>query len=261
MADINLEFYDYSFVYIDAPDGLFREIRDYFSFFADGYQFSNKFKYGTWDGKIRLIENDRLLPIGLVTQLCKFASNNDLSIAVHHDVKHKNNLSRDQFDTWVNSMTYWSGNHEIMPYWYQMNAVYEALVHKRRILNLPTSAGKSLIQALLTKKTIEESDRSVLILVPTTALVTQMKDDFVDYRLFKADEIAEVRSGCKQTNERVVVATWQSAIKKPQTWFNQFGMLLCDEMHLAIGKSISKKKKKCCCCNIGISDKKKARLV
>ena len=196
-----------------------------------------------------------MLPIGLVTQLCKFASNNDLSIAVHHDIKHKNNLSRDQFDTWVNSMTIWSGNHEIMPYWYQMNAVYEALVHKRRILNLPTSAGKSLIQALLTKKTIEESDRSVLILVPTTALVTQMKDDFVDYRLFKANEIAEVRSGCKQTNERVVVATWQSAIKKPQSWFNQFGMLLCDEMHLAIGKSISTIIKKLAYCEykIGLS--------
>ena len=255
MSDINLEFYDYSFVYIDCQEGLFREIRDYFAFFADGYQFSPKFKYGTWDGKIRLIEGDRLLPIGLVNQLCKFASNNELTIKIHNDISHVNKLSRTEFDNWISSNKYFSGNTEILPYWYQANAVYEALVHKRRILNLPTSAGKSLIQALLSKKVIDESDRSVLILVPTTALVTQMKDDFIDYRLFTEDEIAEVRAGHKQTNQRVVVATWQSAIKKPQAWFNQFGMLLCDEMHLAIGKSISTIIKKLAYCEykIGLS--------
>lgn len=239
MSDINVEFYDYSHVRVTAEQSIFKELREYFSFFVEGYQFSPKFVYGDWDGKLKLLDPSGLLPFGLVAQLVKFASNNMCTISMNSDVAHKNTLSREDFDAWINSRKYYSGNDEIYPHWFQLDAVYESLVHKRRILNLPTSAGKSLIQALLTKFTIENSDQSVLILVPTVGLVTQMKDDFVDYRLFEASEIAEVRAGAKQGKQRVVIATWQSAIKKPKEWFNQFGMLLCDEMHLAIGKSIS----------------------
>lgn len=239
MSDINVIFYDYSHVKISTQQSIFRELREYFSFYVDGYQFSPKYVYGMWDGKLKLMDTDGLLPYGLLNQVVKFANNNGLSISLHPDLNDKNNISRSTFDHWISSKKYYSGSEEIFPYWYQLDAVYEAMVNKRRILNLPTSAGKSLIQALLTKYLLETTDRSVLILVPTTSLVTQMKDDFVDYRLFEESEIAEVRSGHKQKHERVVISTWQSAIKKPKEWFNQFGMLLCDEMHLAIGKSIS----------------------
>ncbi|QGZ15774.1 DNA helicase [Acinetobacter phage vB_AbaM_Apostate] len=239
MSDINVMFYDYSHIKISTQQSIFRELRDYFSFYVDGYQFSPKYVYGTWDGRLKMLGTDGLLPFGLLGQVVKFAQNNMLSIAIHPDVSAKTEMTRDAFNDWISSKTYYSGSEEIFPYWYQLNAVYEAIVNKRRILNLPTSAGKSLIQALLSKYVIETSDRSVLILVPTTSLVTQMKDDFVDYRLFEEDEIAEVRSGKRQKHERIVISTWQSAIKKPKEWFNQFNMLLCDEMHLAIGKSIS----------------------
>ncbi|EQA7786677.1 DEAD/DEAH box helicase family protein [Acinetobacter baumannii] len=239
MSDINVSFYDYSHVKIIAPQSIFRELREHFSFFVDGYQFSPKYVYGEWDGKIKLLEPNGLIPFGLLGQVVKFANNNMLTISIHQDVSHINKISIEEFDSWVDSKKYYSGNTEIFPYWYQRQAVYESLVNKRRILNLPTSAGKSMIQALLTKYTIEHSDRSVLILVPTVSLVTQMKDDFVDYRLFDESDIAEVRAGHTQKHQRVVISTWQSAIKKPKEWFNQFGMLLCDEMHLAIGKSIS----------------------
>lgn len=239
MTDITLHFHDYSHVRVDAKLSTLREIKEYFSFFVEGYQYSPKYIYGNWDGKIKLLDSDNLLPFGLIGTLVKFASSNMLSINLESDVFHTNNMERSTFDGWVKSKDIYSGNTKIEPYWYQMNAAYESLVNKRRILNLPTSAGKSLIQALLTKYVIENSEQSVLILVPTVSLVTQMKDDFIDYRLFKEYEIAEVRSGSKEGNQRIVISTWQSAIKKPKSWFDKFGMLLCDEMHLAIGKSIS----------------------
>lgn len=255
MSDIKIEFCDYSHIKINAKQSILRELRDHFAFYVDGYQFSPKYVYGTWDGKLKLLDTDGLLPFGLLSQLLKYASNNMLSIEVDKDVSHKNNLSRSDFDKWLNSRKYYSGNTEISPHWYQSNAVYESLVNKRKILNLPTSAGKSLIQALLTKFTIEHSDLSVLIIVPTVSLVTQMKDDLVDYRLFKREDIAEVRAGQNQKNERIVIATWQSAVKKPKKWFDQFGMLLCDEVHLAVGKSISDivKKMNYCEYKIGLS--------
>ncbi|QAU03861.1 RNA-DNA and DNA-DNA helicase [Acinetobacter phage Henu6] len=255
MTDIKIEFYNYSHVRIIAKQSIFRELRDYFSYFADGYQFHPKYVYGDWDGKIKLMEPNGLLPFGLVNQVVKFSQNNMMTISIHPDVSHINDLDKEVFMNWIDSKKYFSGSDEIYPHWYQIEAVYQSLVNKRRILNLPTSAGKSLIQALLTKYTLEHSDRSVLIIVPTTALVTQMKDDFVDYRLFEPEEIAEVRSGSKMKHQRVVVSTWQSAVKKPADWFNQFGMLLLDEMHLAIGASISSIIKKLAYCEykIGLS--------
>lgn len=255
MSDIIINFHDYSYIQVKAKQSIFKELREYFSFFVEGFQFSPKYIYGNWDGKVNLLDASGLLPFGLLSKLVKFAKSNLLTITIDRDVNHKNSMTREDFDSWVNSKKYYSGQTQISPYWYQADAVYESLVNKRRILNLPTSAGKSLIQALLTKYTIEHSNKSVLILVPTVSLVTQMKDDFVDYRLFKADEIAEVRAGHSQSNQRVVISTWQSAIKKPKSWFDQFGMLLCDEMHLAIGKSISDiiKKLNFCEYKIGLS--------
>lgn len=255
MTDINLKFYDYSHVYVDTSHAIFHELKDQFSFFVDGYKFSPKFLYGTWDGKISLLDKDCLLPYGLVKVLVTYAIKNKYTISIHPEIKNKYDLSREDFDTWIDSRKYYSGQEEIYPYWYQLESIYESLVYKRRILNLPTSAGKSLIQALLTKYVIEKSEMNVLIIVPTVNLVNQMKDDFVDYRLFTKDEIAEVKAGSNQTNERVVVSTWQSAIKKPAKWFQQFGMLLCDEVHLAIGNSISTiiKKLQSCEYKIGLS--------
>ena len=62
-------------------------------------------------------------------------------------------------------------------------------------MNLPTSAGKSLIQALLASWYTENHQEKILIIVPTTALVDQMINDFVDYRLFAHDDCLGIRGG------------------------------------------------------------------
>lgn len=240
MKNIKLTFHDYSHVKVHAPISILKEIHEHFSFFADGYQFSNKFIYGSWDGKIRLFEIvDKLLPIGLVGPLTSFATDNNYNIEIGQHVEGKTDINEDELIDWIASKTIYSGNKIIEPYSYQINAVVQGIQNQRRILNLPTSAGKSLIQALLAKWMIEHSELNVLVLVPSTTLVMQMKNDFVDYKLFEESEIDEVRGGAKQKGARVTVSTWQSAIKKPKEWFAQFGMLLNDEMHLATGKSIS----------------------
>lgn len=239
MADIKLHFLDYSHAKIECDEDIYMMLRDHLSFFAEGYQFNPKFKYGAWDGKIRLLEYDRKVPIGLVSYVKKFASNMDYSIYVDPKLETKSNLSREAFDKWINSLEIYAGKTRIQPHWYQADAVYKGIVEKRAILNLPTSAGKSLIQALSARFYLQTKAGKVLILVPNTGLVTQMKSDLIDYRLFEPDDIAELRAGKKPKDEAVVVATWQSAIKQPAEWLAQFGMLLCDEMHLCIGKSIS----------------------
>lgn len=109
----------------------------------------------------------------------------------------------------------------------------------------------SLIQSLMSKWYLENHELKVLIIVPTTALVQQMRDDFLDYKLFDYDDIYQIRGGVDRDaigNAQIVVSTWQSAVKQDKTWFEQFGMLLVDECHLATGKSLDgiiKKMTKC----------------
>lgn len=241
MVDIKVEFFNFSYVKIVCESSILFDLKDYFSFFADGYNFHPKFKYGTWDGKIHLLENNGLLPIGLYPYIRKFAKNMGYSLLVDDAVSEKEDVTREEFDTWVDGMKYYSGKNEIKPYWYQRDSVYEAISKHRALLVLPTSAGKSLIQALLCKYYTEAYDGKVLILVPTTSLTVQMKSDFLDYRLFKDEDVLEIRSGTKRDDRkaRIYVSTWQTAIKQPPEWFEQFGMLLNDECHKATGRSIS----------------------
>lgn len=240
MTDISVHFKDHSHVLIECSDSIFFELRDYFSFEADGYKFNPKYKYGQWDGRIRLLENNRHLPFGLAGFVRKFADANGYKVWFDPEIFSTDTISREEFDAWLKSKEIYSGNTKIEPHWYQSDAVYEGLVNRRRILNLPTSAGKSLIQALLARYYVENFEGKILILVPTTALVDQMIDDFADYRLFPRAAMLGIRGGTKRDSDALIyVSTWQTAVKQPLEWFQQFGMMMNDECHLATGKSIS----------------------
>lgn len=240
MIDISVHFKDHSHVFIECEDSVFFELKDYFSFEADGYKFNPKYKYGQWDGRIRLLDNNRMLPYGLASYIKKFADNMGYKVWIDPNVLQPTELSKEEFDQWLSSKEIYSGNTIIKPHWYQEAAVYEGLVHRRRILNLPTSAGKSLIQCLLARYYLEHYQGKVLILVPTTALVDQMINDFVDYRLFPRGAMLGIRGGTQRDSDALIyVSTWQTAVKQSKEWFAQFGMLMNDECHLATGKSIS----------------------
>lgn len=244
MTDIKVHFHDFSHVRIECDESTFYELRDFFSFEADGYKFNPKYRYGQWDGRIRLLDYNRLLPYGLVGQIKKFCSNMSYSVWVDPKIFETEDLTREDFDAWLSKQEIYSGNAKIEPHWYQKDAVYEGLVNRRRILNLPTSAGKSLIQALLARYYLENYEGKILIIVPTTALTTQMANDFVDYRLFSHSMIKKIGGGADKADKSkndapIIVGTWQTVVKQPKEWFSQFGMMMNDECHLATGKSIS----------------------
>lgn len=227
---IKVHKYDESYATIEADANIVYELYDYFSFFVDGYQFNPKFKYGRWDGKIRLFQLNGRLPLGLVEQLHKFCSTYMYDVEIDEGVLDPDPITKEQFKAWVDNLEIYSGNTKISPYWYQIDAAYEAIKYKRRVLNLPTSAGKSLIQALITKYFLEKKVGKVLIIVPKRGLVNQMIDDLCDYRLFTQNDLLGVMGGSeKDSNAMVYVSTWQSAKNQPKEWFNQFGAMSVDE--------------------------------
>lgn len=245
MSDITVLFKDHSYAQVVADYGIIMEMTDYFSFEVDGYKFNPKYKYGQWDGRIRLMGNGGEIPTGLVSQIEKFASNMGYEVSFDPKLKPDPIMTRDEFDSWLSSKEIYAGNTRITPHWYQSDTVFESINKRRLVANLPTSAGKSLIQSLIARWYLENYEGKVLIIVPTTSLVTQMRDDFVDYRLFPSQAINLLGGGAKNAKYNnpdalITVSTWQTACKQDPEWFKQFGLVQNDECHLATGTNISK---------------------
>jgi superfamily II DNA or RNA helicase len=109
------------------------------------------------------------------------------------------------------------------------------------LLLSPTGSGKSLIIYLLARFYLEEQDKKLLIIVPTISLVAQMTKDFEDYGLDSNDAaVHQIMAGhSKETDNRIVVSTWQSLFRMSKKYFDQFGMITIDECHGVKSKSLS----------------------
>lgn len=239
--DIEVNYLNTSSVQIKAEDSIIYELRDYFSFQPPGYQYQAKYKYGGWNGYIYLMDYSGKLPYGLAYLVSKFAESRGYSIWTDPKIHETEDITREDFNKWLEDHPVYSGQDKIEPYWYQSDSVFHGIKNRRGVLNLPTSAGKSLIQGLISRWCLENYTGKVLIIVPTTALVDQMINDFVDYRLFPREAMLGIRSGtARSSNAPIYVSTWQTAVKMPPEWFQQFVCLMVDECHLATGASIKK---------------------
>ncbi|AFN39534.1 DNA helicase [Aeromonas phage CC2] len=231
---VSVKFNDYSNAIIECERDIFMELREYYSFETEGgARFNPKFKYSGWDGRIRLLQPDGKFPYGLVNNLEKYCARNEYEFEKEEDFTPISHFtSREEFDKWLADIDIYSGGNKITAHWYQADAVYYAIQNNRGILNLPTSAGKSLIAALICYWYMTNYDGKILLIVPTTSLVTQMMDDFADYQFMRREFSHGIMAGkTKDHPAPVFVSTWQSASKQPVHWFRQFGALLIDECH------------------------------
>ena len=79
-----------------------------------------------------------------------------------------------------------------------------------------------------------------LIVVPTTSLVEQMHQDFIDYGWDSKSYCHRVRGGIEpSTDKDVTITTWQSVYKLPRQYFSDFGAIIGDEAHLFKAKSLT----------------------
>jgi superfamily II DNA or RNA helicase len=100
------------------------------------------------------------------------------------------------------------------------------------------NSGKSLIIYLIQQHYYRVYGHRTLIIVPTIGLVHQMAGDFIDYGC-NPDDIHKIQGGVdKNTKKPTVISTWQSLIKQPKEWFDQFRVVLGDECHLYEAKSL-----------------------
>ena len=239
MTQINVHKLDSVNMKIDCDDSIAKELNQFFTFEVPNYQYTPAYKNKKWDGMIRLFNlYSRKLYIGLMDYLIQFAK--DRNYTIEKDFDDTVELDSDEVEQFIASL-----NMKITPYDYQLDAIKHAIKNQRSLLLSPTGSGKSLIIYCLVRYCLEQiqEDEKILIVVPTTGLVSQMYNDFRDY----AGKEWKVEKNChtifsgqdKTTPKQVVISTWQSIYKMPPEYFEQYKMVVGDECHLFKAKSLT----------------------
>ena len=244
MDNIIIEKKNESTLYVTSRDsGILMELSEYFTFYAPGYKFMPSFRNKQWDGKLRLYNRmNSTIPYGLLNEVLQFSKDRDYQVNLTPDIE--NRFSYDE--KLIDDLSLYGGGKQIEARDYQRKAFEFATENGKGILVSPTGSGKSLIIYMLIRYFLqEELDKKVIIVVPTTSLVEQMYKDFADYSSNDSDfdveeDVHRIYSGKEKTFEQsVVITTWQSAIKLPPAWFEQFGCIIGDEAHTFKAKSLT----------------------
>lgn len=213
---------------IETESSVKQELADYFTFLVPGASFIPAVRNKYWDGKIRLYNFlTGLIYCGLIRQIYRFAERKGYEIELLSD-----NIIPDQDRQPYNiDLT-------LVPRDYQVMAYEYGVKNDRAVFVSPTASGKSLIIFMLTQYHLIH-DRKVLIIVPTTSLVFQMKTDFEKYSTESLD-IHCISDGAKKESESpIIVSTWQSIYNMPKAWYRQFDVIIGDEAHQYKAKSLT----------------------
>ena len=220
---------------IIADSSIKMELETYFKFRPHGYQFNPKFKARVWDGYIRIFQPMRpTLYVGLLNYLKKFCEEREYDLSIPDSLLPHNNVPDDYAYEIAEEV-----NCKFKPRDYQNEYVVNAIRNNRSLSLSPTSSGKSLIIYLIQQHYYQAFGHRTLIIVPTISLVHQMAGDFEDYGC-DPSMIYKIQGGVdKNTSAPIVISTWQSLIKQPKDWFDQFRVVLGDEAHLFQAKSLT----------------------
>jgi superfamily II DNA or RNA helicase len=242
---------NHSTLIVGCDHGIASELNDYFSFFVPGYKFMPLYKNKVWDGKVRLFNlQNREIHAGLVPHIREFASKRNYNVEMEDSYygypESFNTVDPKVIMDFIKSLNLHTKGNPIEIRDYQFDAICEGIRRKRAILLSPTGSGKSLIIYVLLRWYMKNYPNKVLVIVPTTGLVEQMRSDFEDYSSHDEDfnvkdECHIIYEGKPKINimEKVFISTWQSIYKLPPTWFEQFGIIFGDECHGFKSKSLS----------------------
>jgi superfamily II DNA or RNA helicase len=126
---------------------------------------------------------------------------------------------------------------------YQKESVLAAIKNKSGVIVLPTSAGKTLVIALLVKSIQAQYDCKTLILVPDIQLVAQTYADFLEYGI-PEDEITKWTGSIEPNkNAKIVISNAQILLSEKQdlSLLKDIKLLVIDEVHkIRYGNKINK---------------------
>lgn len=216
------------------------EINSFFAYYVKNYMYAPRYKSRQWNGKAYLFDvKNRTLPIGLAQDLITFCKqfNYNYNININkNDIL--NNITDEEFLSFYKEIF---KDSKFYPRDYQAEAIKQSLTKKRGIIEIGTGGGKSIILYCIIRYLLN-TNKKILLIVPNISLVQQMFTDFKEYNETFDIEKYTSRLYADKSNydeeKPILISTWQSLYKKPQSFFEKFNGVICDEVHLAAGLSI-----------------------
>lgn len=197
-----------------------------------------------WDGSICFIHKKGSLwqvPIGLWREILDMGEKyqikieiNDLNNLIFHDV------TLDEFTKWA--FEFFNGSDK-PPRDYQIETAWKIIRFRYSVSEVATSSGKTLISFMVFAWLKQHGHiRKFLMVVPSTNLVFQGSDDFIDYGIDKlGSKIQQIGGGSKiREGCDVIIGTFQSLVKQDPEFFEEVDLVFTDEAHHNNSISIKK---------------------
>ena len=227
------------FLQVQAEPHVFMELSDHFTFDVEGAKFMPQYRNKYWDGKIRLFSTSNgQIYVGLLDKIVAFCERHDYTYEFVNNQYYGTPFEVNENISYAGVKDYMTAICNHSPRKYQVEGVYDALRHNRKLLISPTASGKSLMIYSLVRYYTDKHEK-ILLVVPTTSLVEQMYKDFQDYGWDSESYCHRIYAGKEKTNEYpVTITTWQSVYKLPRSFFEDYSVIIGDEAHLFKSKSL-----------------------
>jgi superfamily II DNA or RNA helicase len=227
------------YLYVKAEPHIYYELADQFTFEVPNAKFSPQYKNKYWDGKIRLFNTQTgEIYIGLLDRIIRFCEDHEYTYEFADNKFYglpfeiNDRISKEGVKDYMTAIS------RHAPRDYQVEGVYDALRHNRKLLISPTASGKSLMIYSVVRYYVERQ-QNILVVVPTTSLVEQMYKDFEDYGFDVGSYCHKIYAGKeRETDSQVIITTWQSIYKLPKQYFARFNVVVGDEAHQFKSKSL-----------------------
>ena len=227
------------YLHIKAEPYIYYELKDQFTFDVPGAKFMPQYRNKYWDGRIYLFNvQTGEIYVGLLDKIIKFCETHEYTYEFQNNkfyglpFEENEEISREGVKDYVTAIS------RHAPRDYQIDGVYDALKHNRKLLISPTASGKSLMIYAIVRYYVEQ-EQNILIVVPTTSLVEQMYKDFADYGWDVGSFCHKIYAGKeRETDSQVIITTWQSIYKLPKQYFARFNVVVGDEAHQFKSKSL-----------------------
>lgn len=160
-------------------------------------------------------------------------------------------ITREEFDEWLGNLKFPEKfDTKSKEYDYQRNSAFLALKYQMGRVEIGTSGGKTFMTYLYLKYILDHQllaetengeEKRMLVVVPTQLLAKQLKKDFGEFNTYieRPLSVESIYSGAKKLiNADVVCGTFQSLCEYDTEYYEDFGVLVCDELHRAKAYSI-----------------------
>ena len=227
------------FLKINAEPHIQYELRDHFTFEVEGAKFMPQYRKRNWNGEIHLFDlRSKRIYIGLLDRIISFCERRDYTYKFIDNEYYGSPFEINEGISKQGVKDYMGAICKHKPRDYQVEGVYDALRHNRKLLISPTASGKSWMIYSLVRYYVDKGEK-ILLVVPTTSLVEQMYKDFQDYGWDSESYCHRIYAGKEKTNEfPVTITTWQSVHKLDRNFFTDYDVVIGDEAHLFKSKSL-----------------------